>query len=243
MISRSFGSVRLGTAALACGLLAAPLAAQHPPVPLYDKDFNQINPVTGENVDKPFSSEKTCGTCHDYATITRGYHFQMGWDKISDDFGKQTGRPWELTFGKMGGWYPFTPRIFAKKNNRHPDEIDLTAYDFVGFSRIGPYNAPCGACHPGGGGMEFDREGNRYDDHLRANPQLREALDGDYYKSAWDRSGVVEADCFLCHLRGYNFEERIAQLEKGNYQWAVVAATGLGVVTGAVRDGDRKSVV
>ncbi len=232
----------LGKVALACSLLALRLAAQHPPVPLYDKDFNQINPLTGENADKPFSTEKTCGTCHDYATITAGYHFQMGWDKVSDDFGRQHGRPWELTFGKMGGWYPFTPRVFAKKKNRHPDEIDLTSYDFVGFSRIGPYNAPCGACHPGGGGMEFDREGNRYDEHLRANPHLRETLDGDYYRSAWDRSGVVEADCFLCHLRGYNFEERIAQLEKGNYQWAVVAATGIGVVSGSVKDGEQPKI-
>ena len=228
--------------ALALGVLNWPLLAQHPPVPLYDKDFNIINPLTGENAGAPFSTENTCGTCHDYATITSGYHFQMGWDKISDDFGKGTRHPWELTHGKMGGWYPYTPRVFAKKKNQSADEIDLTAYDFVGFSRIGPYNAPCGACHPGGGGLEKDREGNRYDQYLRENPQLKETLDGDYHKSSWDRSGVVEADCFLCHLRGYNFEERISQLEKGNYQWAVVAATGLGIVEGSVKEGQEPKI-
>jgi len=227
---------------LALGVFVWPAPGQHPAVPLYDKDFNVINPIQGENATAPFSTENTCGTCHDYATITSGYHFQMGWDKISDDFGKGSRRPWELTHGKMGGWYPFTPRQFAKKKNRFPEEIDLTAYDFVGFSRIGPYNAPCGACHPGGGGLEKDREGNRYDQHLKAHPELKETLDGDYYRSAWDRSGVVEADCFLCHLRGYNFEERIAQLEKGNYQWAIVAATGLGIVEGAVKNGETPKV-
>jgi len=235
-MSAGCGSVRrliLTLAALACSA-----SAQHPPVLLYDKDFKLINPLKGENANAPFSTQNTCGTCHDYATITSGYHFQMGWDKISDDFGKAHGRPWELTRGMMGGWYPFTPRQFAKKNNRFAEEIDLTSYEFVGFSRIAPYNAPCGACHPGGGGLEKDRQGNRYDQHLKANPQLKQALDGDYYRSAWDRSGVVEADCFLCHLRGYNFEERIAQFEKGNYQWAIVAATGLGVVEGAVANGE-----
>jgi formate dehydrogenase gamma subunit len=238
----SFRSDWIQRLLLVLGLAAWPAPGQHPPVPLYDKDFNVINPIKGENATAPFSTENTCGTCHDYATITSGYHFQMGWDKISDDFGKGTRRPWELTHGKMGGWYPFTPRQFAKKKNRFPEEIDLTAYDFVGFSRIGPYNAPCGACHPGGGGLEKDREGNRYDQHLKANPQLKETLDGDYYQSAWDKSGVVEADCFLCHLRGYNFEERIAQLEKGNYQWAIVAATGLGIVEGAVKNGETPKV-
>ena len=227
---------------MAAILLGGAAFAQHPAVELYDKDFNVINPVAGENADKPFSTRNTCGTCHDYDTITSGYHFQMGWDKVSDDFGKGTGRPWELTHGKMGGWYPFTPRIFAKKQNQSADEIDLTAYDFVGFSRIGPYGAPCGACHPGGGGLETDRDGNRYDAHLRENPELKETLDGDYYKSSWDRSGVVEADCFVCHLRGYNFEERITQLERGNYEWAVVAATGLGIVSGSVRQGQEPRV-
>jgi formate dehydrogenase gamma subunit len=240
--SMSFRSDWFRKLLLALGVFVWPAPGQHPAVPLYDKDFNVINPIQGENATAPFSTENTCGTCHDYATITSGYHFQMGWDKISDDFGKGSRRPWELTHGKMGGWYPFTPRQFAKKKNRFPEEIDLTAYDFVGFSRIGPYNAPCGACHPGGGGLEKDREGNRYDQHLKAHPELKETLDGDYYRSAWDRSGVVEADCFLCHLRGYNFEERIAQLEKGNYQWAIVAATGLGIVEGAVKNGETPKV-
>ncbi|MBM3746481.1 MAG: formate dehydrogenase subunit gamma [Acidobacteria bacterium] len=47
----------------------------------------------------------------------------------------------------------------------------------------------------------------------------------------------------LCHLRGYNFEERIAQLEKGTYQWAVVAGSGLGIVEGSVKDGQAPKLV
>lgn len=166
----------------------------------------------------------------------------MGWDKISDDFGVAHKQPWSLSDGFMGRWYPYAFRQLAKKKNHHPDEIDLTVYDFVGFSGQGTSEPPCGACHPGGAGLEHDRDGNRYDQYLREHPELRQSLDGDYYQSHWDKSGVVEADCFVCHLQRYNFEERIGQLEKGNYQWAVVAATGIGVVTGSVRAGEEPKV-
>ncbi|MCP5114683.1 MAG: hypothetical protein GY953_27965, partial [bacterium] len=177
-------------------------------------------------------------SCHDYEEITAGYHFQMGWDKVSDDFDGGNGKPWSLSDGFMGKWYPYAFRQLAKKNNSHADEIDLTVYDFVGFSRTSANQPPCGACHPGGAGLQFDREGNRYDAHLSANPGLRESLDGDYSQSQWDKSGVVEADCFVCHLERYDFTERVAQLERGNYQWAVVAATGLAQVEGSVKNGD-----
>lgn len=59
-----------------------------------------INPLTGENSDQPFSTRKTCGACHDYDRITKGYHFQQGWDRISDTFNKE--KPWELSDGMMG---------------------------------------------------------------------------------------------------------------------------------------------
>jgi len=223
--------------------LATTVSGQHPAIYLLDKDGEFINPIEGENQDRPFSTEQTCGMCHEYDEITTGYHFQMGWDEISDDFGTDEGRPWNLSSGFMGKWYPYAFRQLARKHNETPDEIDLTVYDFVGFSSTGGDQPPCGACHPGGGGLQFDRDGNRYDEELADNPELRESLDGDYYQSRWDKSGVVEADCFVCHFRGYNFEERIAQLEMGNYQWAVVAATGIGQVEGAVVNDEEPEVV
>ncbi len=217
--------------------------AQHPAINLYDKDFNEINPITGENADAPFSVEQTCGFCHDYETITGGFHFQLGWDHIADDFEAESGKPWSLSNGLMGRWYPYAFRQLAKKINQSPDEIDMTVYDFVGFSSLGDGLPPCGACHPGGGGLQYDREGNRYDQHLKENPELKDAFDGDYYRSRWDRSGVVEADCLLCHLEGYSFDDRVAQLEQGNYQWAVVAGSRIGTVQGAVTSEETPKVV
>jgi len=217
-------------------------AQQHPNVTLLDEDGNIINPLTGENASAPFSTEQTCGLCHDYDTITKGYHFQMGWDVISDSYGAERGQPWSLSNGFLGRWYPYAFRQLAKKRNTTADHIDLTVYDFVGFSSPGGGEPPCGACHPGGGGLEHDRDGARYDQRLADHPELADEFDGDYYRSRWDRSGVVEADCLLCHLEGYNFNDRVDQLTQGNYRWAVVAGSGFGIVQGAVTRADAPSV-
>ncbi len=223
-------------------IIGGSLRASHPNISLYDRNYNQINPVSNENDSIPFSTEVTCGLCHDYETITSGYHFQHGWDVISDTFGVREGKPWILSNGMMGGWSPPSFRQFAKKKNSSADEIDLTSFDFVGFSANS--NQPsCGSCHAGGAGMEYDRDGNRYDDYLSEHPDLRDSLDGDYYKSNWDKTGVVEADCFICHLVDYDFEGRQEQLQSGNYQWAVVAGSRFGQVNGSVANGDVPTVV
>lgn len=228
---------------LAWTFLAWPVSAQHPALNLLDGDGNIIDPVNGVNAEAPFSTRQTCGQCHDYDTITQGYHFQMGWDTISDSHGQKSGRPWSLSDGFMGRWYPYAFRQLAKKVNRSADEIDMTTYEFVGFSAAARGEPPCGACHPGGGGLEFDRDGQRYDQRQAANPELAESLDGDYHRARWDASGVVEADCLICHMRGYDFGARIEQLTQGNYRWAVVAGSRLGTVKGAVRRGQTPTVL
>ena len=70
------------------------------PFYLRDVQGNIINPLAGDNADKPFSTRQTCGACHDYARITQGYHFQQGWDRIRDDFSQA--KPWVLSDGMMG---------------------------------------------------------------------------------------------------------------------------------------------
>ena len=223
-------------------IFASGALAQHPNINLLDKDGNIIDPIGNDTVSAPFSTEQTCGICHDYETITSGYHFQAGWTSISDTFGLAQNKPWILSNGFMGNWYPYAFRQLARKHNTSADQIDLTTYDFVGFSAQRGGQPPCGACHAGGGGLEYDRDGNRYDDYLTEYPDLKDSLDGDYYQSNWDKSGVVEADCFVCHYKGYKFDDRVSQLEDGNYRWAVVAATGIGLVSGSVKYGSTPKV-
>ncbi|MCK7518393.1 MAG: hypothetical protein MZV64_12065 [Ignavibacteriales bacterium] len=103
----------------------------------------------------------------------------------------------------------------APKSNKSAKDIDMTSFDFV--------TATCGACHPGGGPLEFDRNGKRYDKFMAdtANHMIsmgNNNFDGDYYKADWNNTGVIEADCQMCHLAEYNYKERNNQLAKMEFQ-------------------------
>lgn len=87
----------LGLAALA--LLAAPALAAHPDVALYDEAGGVINPTTSA---APYSPKQTCGACHGYDNITKGYHFQQGFDVMSDQY--SASKPWILSPGMIGKW-------------------------------------------------------------------------------------------------------------------------------------------
>jgi hypothetical protein len=92
----------LAALALILGLSPPTMAAkrQCPPFHLKTDDDKIINPLTGENADQPYSTRQTCGACHNYDQITKGYHFQQGWNVIKDDFNKK--KPWVLSDGMMG---------------------------------------------------------------------------------------------------------------------------------------------
>ncbi|MFO7616667.1 MAG: multiheme c-type cytochrome [Bacteroidales bacterium] len=206
-----------------------------PPFLLYDEEGNEINPVKGINADKPYSTRQTCGKCHDYDKITQGFHFQQGKDETPDK--TLTDRyQWVSHPGNYGGnWCSPAPlyRALAPKENQSAVEIDMTSFDFI--------TASCGACHPGGGPLEFDRNGNRYDLFMadtanKMKPLGENGLDGDYFKANWSGSGVIEADCQLCHLPEYDYKERNKQLEKWNFKWAATHGSGLATVSGSVKD-------
>jgi len=73
-----------------------------PPFYLRDEQGRIINPLKGINADVPYSPEKTCGQCHDYNKITKGYHFQLGRDeKITETFSEIY--PWTTSYGQYGG--------------------------------------------------------------------------------------------------------------------------------------------
>jgi len=84
--------------AMATGLYARTWI--HTPFFLKTEDGQIINPLTGENADQPYSSRQTCGACHNYDEIVKGYHFQQGWDRIKDNFDPK--KPWVLSDGMMG---------------------------------------------------------------------------------------------------------------------------------------------
>ncbi|MBN2284043.1 MAG: hypothetical protein JXO48_09155 [Deltaproteobacteria bacterium] len=59
--------------------------------------------ITPERNDgDPYSPRRTCGGCHPYSTITSGFHFQQGFDEMSDSYNPR--QPWILSPGMFGKW-------------------------------------------------------------------------------------------------------------------------------------------
>ncbi|MBI4685654.1 MAG: PKD domain-containing protein [Nitrospirae bacterium] len=109
----------------------------------------------------------------------------------------------------------------------NPNNFDMSSYDFA--------HSECGYCHPGGGSMEYDRAGYRYDgmgseivpgyDPFNPfatlfNPNRNSAY-GDYFTfdpatgaivdkaMDWENGGVAEVDCLMCHYaKQYSLLER-----------------------------------
>jgi hypothetical protein len=214
-----------------------------PPFPLRDEAGNAIDPVKGMNATAPYSPRQTCGAagCHDYQKITEGFHFTQGkGEKVPQMMADRYA--WVTSPGNYGGnWCSPAPlyRQLAPKQNASARTIDMTSFDFV--------TATCGNCHPGGGPLELDREGKRYDTWMldpRSDlvPGGENGLDGDYYKARWSETGVIEADCLLCHMPEYDLKKRNAELANLNFRWAATAGAGFGTVAGKVGANERPTV-
>jgi hypothetical protein len=119
----------------------------------------------------------------------------------------------------------------AKKINRNPSEIDKSTFFFV---------QNCGVCHPGGGFGEYDRKGNPYYNEGTQKSGYEVSgddpiFDGDYtsftmgnsgYGAPWDKSGPSEADCLICHLRGYQWKERGTTLKGRLFSYGPTVGAG-----------------
>ncbi len=228
-------------------LLSVPaLAGPHQDVWLKNEQGDRITPAL--NSLDPYSPKKTCGTCHSYAAITSGYHFQQGFDVMRDGYDR--GKPWFLSPGMFGSWLPTAAagRLAAKRNT-HVRQIDLSTYDWIGSGKYTAkykiHSSSCGSCHPGGGPMEYGRDKTGRADTAvtlaSGESTAANRLDGDYSSRAtpdglsrFRQSGVVEADCLICHQTGYRMEDRNEQLYRRNYRWAATAGAGLGEVKGAI---------
>ena len=177
----------------------------HPAIPLLDEAGNHVL-----ESGKPYSPRTSCGTsgCHDYEAITHSFHIQQGLDEARDDWGAKRGQPQLSSPGYFGGYNCMggsTPQNLALLKN-------TGAEDFADYGAPG-IAMRCVNCHAGGGWMEKDRNGRRYDE---VDPGTISPFDGDYYNRGtdennasasmdtvarwdWKKSGVIENDCMMCH--------------------------------------------
>lgn len=202
-----------------------------PPFYLRDEFGRIIDPTINPDISTPVSTRQTCGAvgCHDVGKVCEGYHFQMGRAEMKKEPGLGEPIPMSLSPGLFGKWDILYQRQLAPKTFEDPDSIDLTAFDWV--RELGVY-------HPGGGPAELDRGEKRYSDVMAGDTFLSRLGDGDYYNAKWNESGVIEPDCFICHLDTYHYSSRAQQIKKLNYKWASTEASGIATVEGAVADGE-----
>lgn len=171
---------------------------KHPLIKLLDEDGR---PVIYTN--NPVSTRRTCGACHDYDYIVKSYHFQQGADEYEGNYGEKHNEPGSYSPGMYGRQYDYpyyhmTPLDWKKRG--------------VPFEYGTPnWALQCAICHTGGGPLEHDRRGRRFD---KVPDSSIEYMDPDYYfwdrkgnqflKWDWKKSGVREANCLICHTPNYS---------------------------------------
>jgi hypothetical protein len=230
-------STRLPVAGVVALALAAALAAAAEPPARYvtgsDQTYvHRINLVDAEgnligpDSTAPYSPNRTCAKCHDVERIAMGRHFQAGFDGVHDG---RPGEPWILWDQATGTQLPLSHRDWALGKKRRPADLGLTDWEFA-FT--------FGRQHPGGGMLEWQKDGRRRDAFeeafLHGGPALGEGIPA----PLWKQVGSLEVDCLACHLNGgYSNGNRWYYLHTElNFRAAPTAAAGLGTVRVNTKD-------
>jgi len=91
---------------------------------LYDENGEDIAPGYARAM--PFSARTTCGACHDYATISRGFHFNY---MSSNAVAGRAGQPWIWVDERAGMQLPLAYRPWT--NAWHPSSLGLTPWQMT----------------------------------------------------------------------------------------------------------------
>jgi thiosulfate reductase cytochrome b subunit len=202
---------------------AAPGSPLHPVFPILDEDGNHVL-----ESGKPLSTLRTCGSCHDTAFIQEhSFHVDLGLSDFGAAGSVEEGRPWDASPGLFGKWNPLTYRYLSPADDAI---IDMTTIEWI---------RAVGDRHVGGGPALLSRDGTPLRDLVPdpANPETSvvDPITGEARAWDWRASGVIEMNCFLCHLDEPNHEARASALQQGEFGWSnSVTLLGTGILTGSV---------
>ena len=204
------------------GLLLSQASGQPPPLKMTHPSI-VLKDDTGRNVKdtaKPISTRQTCGgNCHDYDFIANSFHFQQGKTemdrKLLNEHGVKSFNSSPGMFGKFS--------IIPNRQMTHAGITDAADADMSQPEWL----TKCGGCHTGGGISEYDLRGKKL---LSSDAKAEGPLDPSYTirdreKDAivpwdWEKSGIAEADCFLCHVPKASRGARRKEMAAGNFRWA-----------------------
>lgn len=198
-------------------------------IDLYDANNRKITPES----DQPYSPKNTCGRCHDYETISHGWHFNAfrshamkvrSTPSTDKDAGEpvqdgRRGEPWIWTDARTGTQLPLSYRNWDRVF--HPAEIGLDEFAMARHF---------GGRIPGGSFASQEERGESQ------QPDAPEGPTGENPVARWNLSGDLEVDCMACHAVSgqYDFEHRRDTIQQENFAWAPTAALRLGVIRGSV---------
>lgn len=196
-------------------------------IDLYDSANRKIT----VDSDQPYSSWRTCGRCHDYQTISHGWHFNA-FDPAAA--AGRPGEPWIWTDPKTGTQLPLSYRDWP--HTFDPKKLGISNWEMT---------KQFGGRIPGGGlGMEPSEAAvEKPTEDAEATDGEPTAADADGESTAeespvnrWPLSGSLEIDCMACHAvpGAYDFNARRLQVEQENFAWAATAGLHLGAVEGNV---------
>jgi hypothetical protein len=194
---------------------------------LYDVNNRRIEPGSTT----PYSASNTCGRCHDYETISHGWHFNAF---LSDSADGREGEPWIWTDPRTGTQLPLSYRDWSQTFD--PRVIGIDQWDMV---------KQFGGRLPGGGlGHAPEKETPGKASPETASTEAQSDAQSD--PSRWPLTGSLEIDCLACHgvSGSYDFNARRDQIAKENFAWAATAAMQIGTVDGEVgriKDGSDPS--
>ena len=175
-------------------------------IPLMTEEGEKVSPDDDPLL--PFSTSKTCGACHSYSTVTKGWHFNAGVAGLGIEAHGRVGQPWILADARTGIQIPISyrpwPGVFK------PEQVGLSRLLFLKIF---------GRHIPGGGIGEQPGE--------EPSQIMRSMV-----------SGKLEANCLSCHDAdpGHNQAEYAAQVVRENFRWAAAATCSFATVTGSAKD-------
>ena len=198
----------------------------HPAIALKDEDGRNVL-----DTGKPISTRKTCGECHDYDFIANSFHFQQGKSEMSRELlASHAMAPFNLSPGMFGKFSILPNRQLTGANVSNVSDFDMSQPEWL---------TKCGVCHTGGGISEYDLRGRRFltPDAKPSGPldpsyNIRDREKGQVVSWDWTKSGIAEADCFLCHTPKASRGARKKEMAAGDFRWANNATlTDTGIVT------------
>lgn len=178
---------------------------------------------------KPISTRRSCGDCHDYDFIANGFHFQQGKSEMDRNLLASHGMaPFNLSPGMFGKFSILPNRQLTGPAVTKASDFDMSQPEWI---------TKCGVCHTGGGISEYDLQGRRFlspeakpSGSLDPSYTIRDREKGEVVPWDWEKSGIAEADCFLCHTPNASRGARKKEIATGDFRWAnnaTLADTGI----------------